>query len=604
VPIPIVLGVTGHRLLAVEDRPKLQKCFAAILDRFAQDYPGTPLVLLSSLAPGADQLAAEVALAKGCRVLAPLPFPADVYLASTSFQPKEADDERTRKYLEEARSKLTEMLQDRDRVEAFVAPFSGMPADPAAWQALSQDADERRHCYANAGGSVVLHSHALIALWDGLAPTKAAGTSEMVAFKLSGRPPEAYHWDKPLFPWADRGPVFVVHTPRDGQAGGRPLGEEYPLYPGDDPTTPTSPAQERRRQGEARRFQEICREIHAFNQDQKNLGTPREDMAVLKGLLRGDPAALPIQAGLLEVAHVRDAAAVMARRRSTEVHWLLRIAFILIFLAVLFFQFYAHLFTLEHGRDVHQPAFLATFVVLLIIAVGIVVWVRRGGVERKALDYRALAEALRVQFYWGAAGVGESVVTHYLEQVRSELSWLRRAVRACQPLPADCRRFFAGLPPQQQRDLMEAVGKGWLQGQESYYQSEYRRYRRVNRTCRWGGLALAVLGWAVAVLLLLTGPGPSLIVLSGVLVVAGGLLIAYSERRLCEELAHQFKHMHDVFAHGREAFQQVLNDSRISPDQQIEQAQRLLRELGREALSENAQWLILRRTRPFDVVVH
>jgi hypothetical protein len=34
------------------------------------------------------------------------------------------------------------------------------------------------------------------------------------------------------------------------------------------------------------------------------------------------------------------------------------------------------------------------------------------------------------------------------------------------------------------------------------------------------------------------------------------------------------------------------------------QAQRLLRELGREALSENAQWLILRRTRPFDVVVH
>ncbi|MBV9492286.1 MAG: hypothetical protein JO069_21540, partial [Verrucomicrobia bacterium] len=50
----------------------------------------TPLVLLSSLAPGADQWAVEAAResghAAGLRILAPLPFVRDQYLEASTFR--------------------------------------------------------------------------------------------------------------------------------------------------------------------------------------------------------------------------------------------------------------------------------------------------------------------------------------------------------------------------------------------------------------------------------------------------------------------------------------------------------------------------------------
>jgi len=71
--VPIVLGVTGHRDVRDADLPRLRQAVAAILDAFVRQYRHTPLVLLSSLAQGADQLCAAVALEKGLQVVAPLP---------------------------------------------------------------------------------------------------------------------------------------------------------------------------------------------------------------------------------------------------------------------------------------------------------------------------------------------------------------------------------------------------------------------------------------------------------------------------------------------------------------------------------------------------
>jgi hypothetical protein len=254
--IPIVLGVTGHRLLPREHRGQLCASVAAILEEFAREYPGTPLVLLSSLAPGGDQLAAQVALEKGHRVIAPLPVPEDVYLASTAFQPQDSDGEEARQYLEEARQTFTRLLADRARVEAFVVPFPGMPVEAAGWHALVENEGERRRCYANAGGYVALHAHALIALWDGELPAKPAGTGEMVLFKLTGQPPASFRWDHLLLPWADTGRVFVIHTPRDGSNNSRTPGERYTRFPCDaghmlDPSANPPGAEERARDDQA-----------------------------------------------------------------------------------------------------------------------------------------------------------------------------------------------------------------------------------------------------------------------------------------------------------------------------------------------------------------
>jgi hypothetical protein len=82
------------------------------------------------------------------------------------------------------------------------------------------------------------------------------------------------------------------------------------------------------------------------------------------------------------------------------------------------------------------------------------------------------------------------------------------------------------------------------------------------------------------------------------LVVAGGLAISFGERRLYEELARQYARTHALFRTADTEIQRLL------AQKDIQAAQRLFFELGREALTENANWLVLRRSRPVEMVVH
>src|SRR5215471_15694943 len=123
--VPIVLGVTGHRDPRAADLARLQRAMAAICEDFARRYRHTPLVLLSSLAQGADQLCANLALEKGLQVIAPLPLPAALYQQSSSFDN------------DEARHQLDTLLQ-HPHVTSFVVPLpeEEMPSDDAGWAHL------------------------------------------------------------------------------------------------------------------------------------------------------------------------------------------------------------------------------------------------------------------------------------------------------------------------------------------------------------------------------------------------------------------------------------------------------------------------------------
>lgn len=74
--VPIVIGVTGHRDIPASDVDALTKATSAALDEIALSSPNSPHVLLSSLAEGADRIAAQVALDKGWTVGVILPAPA------------------------------------------------------------------------------------------------------------------------------------------------------------------------------------------------------------------------------------------------------------------------------------------------------------------------------------------------------------------------------------------------------------------------------------------------------------------------------------------------------------------------------------------------
>ena len=77
--LPFVVALGGHRDLRAEDVPGLEVRVADILTGLGRRHPNTPLLVLSSLAEGADRLGARVALRLGIGVVAVLPLPRPEY---------------------------------------------------------------------------------------------------------------------------------------------------------------------------------------------------------------------------------------------------------------------------------------------------------------------------------------------------------------------------------------------------------------------------------------------------------------------------------------------------------------------------------------------
>ena len=76
---PFLIGVTGHRDLRPQDIAALEAAVHAVIEGFRKRLPSTPIILISGLAAGADQLVARVALRCGADLAAMLPMPDEVY---------------------------------------------------------------------------------------------------------------------------------------------------------------------------------------------------------------------------------------------------------------------------------------------------------------------------------------------------------------------------------------------------------------------------------------------------------------------------------------------------------------------------------------------
>ena len=138
----------------------------------------TPLVVLTSLAPGADSIFAEVALdlkSKGhnIHVIAPLPFHHDQYKDATTFTD---DDQQTQKQRKE---KYQELLL-KVGVENTFCVRTKNDVDLEV-----EDSGNSAHRYA-AGEYIAKHSHLMVAIWDHEHDANAlSGTAAIVRARRS-----------------------------------------------------------------------------------------------------------------------------------------------------------------------------------------------------------------------------------------------------------------------------------------------------------------------------------------------------------------------------------------------------------------------------------
>lgn len=107
-----------------------------------------------------------------------------------------------------------------------------------------------------------------------------------------------------------------------------------------------------------------------------------------------------------------------------------------------------------------------TIITLSISGIWFIVYNRKR-IEEKRYDYRALAEALRVQIYWSVAGLNRSVAHDYMQRQKDELNWIRYVASEVS-FPLDrWPAFFKNLSNHQQNKLLSYVQTMWIGGQIS-----------------------------------------------------------------------------------------------------------------------------------------
>lgn len=220
----------------------------------------------------------------------------------------------------------------------------------------------------------------------------------------------------------------------------------------------------------------------------------------------------------------------------------------------------------------------------------------RDRIEDRFLDYRALAEGLRVQFFWTLSGINENVSAHYLSKYEGLLTWIRKAVRSIEILTLQNEN--AG-DAHQKNESLGITRRLWIESQLAYFSSKKKPL--LIRTQQFGNVVFLsfvltlIVALAFGIYLLIAGVGNGeaindFQILLGVIAAVGVAAQAYKNKRAYDELQRRYSLAEKTYAAAR----RELEVGGVSPE-------RVLLAVGREALLENSDWLWTHRNLPIEL---
>ncbi|KJV27603.1 hypothetical protein [Luteibacter yeojuensis] len=553
--IPLVIGVTSHRDIADADLPVVRDKVRGFFAGLQEAFPGLPLLVLSALAEGGDQLVAEEALAIGARLVAPLPLPPDLYVND----------------FESAGVHATFASLSR-RAEVVLLPrLMAMPRHVVGTPGAARDSQ-----YAKAGVYIASHCHILLALWDGNDANGVGGTAQIVHYHLTGSLPgvgRRHEHLRHVLAGGDESLLYHIVCPRsDGDVadGLAPFAEGWRTA--DDLSfRPAMPDD----------FRVMFDRMAEFNDDTERHA---EAIEAAPRRLHGSPCGAT--ATIEAVFHAADWLAVQFRKRVVLA---LRATYTVAALMGIAFTFYAHL----PGHD----SLIYLFVLLFGTGGFVAMLAGRRGWHRKYLDYRALAEGLRIQSCWRRAGIAASADhefahDNFLQKQNIELGWIRNVMRAASLYPSTHPEEPGEASLREVID--EWVGQRGTSGQLHYYETKTAERKglhhiteTVGRISLWAGVAISVF-LAVFALHLHEEAKVTLVTIMAVLSIIAAVREAYAYRKADRELMRQYCFMQRIFTAARAAL-----DRTHDPAQQ----RAILLALGEAALTEHAEWTLMQRER-------
>ncbi len=565
-PVHLTVGVTAHRNLLPAHEPAIRRELEALFDTLEREFPQTPLQVLCPLAEGGDRLFARVARERKIPLIVPLPLPRKYYLRDFPSA--------------ESREEFAELSRGATILELPLTPNISLAQ-------VSRSGKARDREYAQLGVFVSSHSQILVALWDGQASGLVGGTDQIVRYRLYNVYPSPDQ-TRPVGPDIigedENDLTFHIRCSRASADDGSPPPKVTSIWLTGDPEQPTSsdlPIKHSTMFQATGKFnREVASRFARPSAWLMHAPTPPSQGPDLPGIRR-----------LETMFRIADT---LANHYGNRLHLALRGTYAL---AILMGGVFVGYSTLPA-----EPALLYVF--LGLFGIGLVLYgaARRGEWHRKYLDYRGLAEGLRVQYFWAIAGVswrgdGRFALESFLQKQDPELGWVRHVMRDVE--------LEAGVPVGGQPVDMEFAVKHWIGnpedpgggGQVNYYRAKAREHYQLHRlterlgmVCLWAGMSIAVFLAAMGSQL---GPGThrTLLLFLGLLPLVAAVRTAYSQKRADKELIKQYRFMERAF---RNAYRRLAIAT--SPEEKRE----VLRVLGTAALDEHGEWILMHRERPLE----
>ena len=396
--IPIVVGVTGHRDIRPEDREALYSAVKQELTALQNRCPHSEIVMVNSLAEGADQLCAEVALKLSVPLIAVLPMNRTEY--EKDFSAEALATFRT----------LCNAAKD-----CFVAPETeSAPSVP-----------DRDFAYRQAGVYVASHAHVLLALWNGTESSASdCGTAAIVHCALDGAFTPA-----DSIPLGDCCPVLHIQAPRKGDE--------------------SSAAGAVRFLGDRTAFEETIARTDEFNRLAKTVSA--SEFSLLPSDREPDR-----QLDRIEMLYAKaDSLSVRFAKQYRRILAVLAIISTIITIA----------FLLYDEAELHWMILVCGG--MLLLAWLVQRYGNRFASHMRYLEYRVLAEELRVQAFLRYAGSDLTVLNVLPWSAKAETRWAAAALKA---LSVGAAHYPA-----------HSIRDAWAAEQHRYHESSIERSRRAHK---------------------------------------------------------------------------------------------------------------------------
>jgi len=568
--IPLYLGITGHRDIRDEDKPRLKEIIKKIIRDKIGQCPNTPVVVLTPLAEGADRLAATAAIECGTPYIAPLPMPVDEYRKDFTAP--------------DSLKEFNELLEKADFWFELQLP-------PGTHLEELQEKDKRDDQYYRIGSYIARQSQLLIALWDGIDNKKKGGTAHIVNLKRSGLPTLHPHFKQRLKN-LQTGPILHILTARKDFV---PSGDLFRArmiwsdYWGKDNSA------------SAETNDKFLVHLDAYNRDVKRLVPGLQDkIAVTEGNLVIPEENIKYTPLLRRIARCHAVTDALAGYFQARRFFALKVLLVLAVIAFLFFQVYVEFW--------HKPAILLLYPLTMGVGALWFLHANRKRFEQKHEDYRALSEAYRVQYFLTITEISANVSEYYLQKHKGELEWVIYALRAS---------LLKSRVPETIPDTGNTIGKynyirdNWVIDQMSYYKKTSRNYhhhlKKLRRFANW--LFLGALGSAVLLFLFAAFIEhlaewlkqdeeffhAILVVCTHSFLIISAAILGYNEKMVFEEQARTCQQMFQLFNIANEKLGLAIESGKP------EEAREIVWELALESLMENADWLLLHRSRPMEI---